>query len=156
MKAVDRSSRCQLALNHVTFPQLKHKSEECPENAVKFKAGKNLLEGEKALPHRTKSREQNNSVGSLHAKRGHQKETPKKKKQHRWNIRSVTKDASATAESKPLGQRALPTWGHRGGKPKPTRKNKEKDEETFPHSTCGQPRCCKFKTYSVESTRLWL
>ena len=26
----------------------------------------------------------------------------------------------------------------------------------FPHSTCGQPRCCKFKTYSVESTRLWL
>jgi hypothetical protein len=41
------------------------------------------LEGEKTLPQRTKSREQNNSVGSLHAKRGQQKETPTKKNQGR-------------------------------------------------------------------------
>ena len=108
--------------------------------------GKTFLEGEQPCRKRQKAENKTTAWDLCMPREASRKRPPQKK----------TKDASATAESKPLGQRALPTWGHRGGKPKPTRKNKEKDEETFPHSTCGQPRCCKFKTYSAESTRLWL
>ena len=82
--------------------------------------GKIFLERERTLPQTTQKQITKHRVGPVQARLGQQKKaTPED--QLGWKICSASNDASATAESKPLGQEL---YLHGGREPKPTKKHK--------------------------------
>ena len=90
------------------------------------------MEGEKALPHRTKSREQNNSVGSLHAKRGHQKETPKKKNSIGGTSARSPRTQAPQQRASPWGKELCQHGGTEEGNQNQREKTRKRTKRPFP------------------------